>query len=104
MSKQRRPNTSIAMRELIAQIRDNIPFDLPESQICGDSCNACSLKLLEYLSGELANWEANLDAGDKPSLVDLSQLARSARKIHRVLQKNGLIQDLGSESNKESIK
>ena len=81
------------MGRLIQQIRDTIPLDLPEAQICGDSCSACSLKLLEYLSGELANWEARLAAGETPGLADLSQLARSARKIHRVLQKNGLIEE-----------
>ena len=91
MSRPRRPSTTIAMAELIEQIRTAIPLNLPEAQVCGDSCNACSLKLLEYLSGELENWEARLAAGDTPSLADLSQLARSARKIHRVLDNNGLI-------------
>ncbi|HDK37570.1 MAG TPA: hypothetical protein ENG92_00945 [Thiolapillus brandeum] len=81
------------MQELIQQIRMTIPLDLPEAKVCSDSCNACSLKLLEYLSGELDNWEARLQAGEKPGLLELSQLARSARKIHRVLQKNGLIAD-----------
>ncbi len=81
------------MRRLIQQIRSTIPLDLPEAQVCSDSCNACSLKLLEYLSGELENWEARLDNREKPGLADLSQLARSARKIHRVLQKNGLIEE-----------
>ncbi len=92
MSHQRRPATPVAMRELIQQIRSAIPLDMPEAQACSDSCNACSLKLLEYLSGELDNWEARLAAGEVPGLADLSQLARSARKIHRVLQKNGLIE------------
>ncbi|WP_457665858.1 hypothetical protein [Thiolapillus sp.] len=93
MSRQRRPDTTAAMAELIGQIRSAIPLDLPEAQVCSDSCNACSLKLLEYLSAELENWESRLAAGEKPGLADLSQLARSARKIHRVLQKNGLIEE-----------
>ncbi len=79
------------MQELIQEIRTTIPLELPEAQVCGDGCNACSLKLLEYLSAELDNWEARLQDGEKPGLAELSQLARSARKIHRILQKNGLI-------------
>lgn len=81
------------MREMIQQIRSAIPLDLPEAQVCSDSCNACSLKLLEYLASELDNWEARLADSETPGLADLSQLARSARKIHRVLQKNGLIEE-----------
>jgi hypothetical protein len=87
------PNTSIAMQELIEQIRIAIPLDMPEAQVCSDSCNACSLKLLEYLAGELDSWEARLADGKIPGLADLSQLARSARKIHRILQTNGLIKE-----------
>ncbi|WP_456415995.1 hypothetical protein [Thiolapillus sp.] len=91
MPSPRRPSTTVAMRELIQEIRATIPLDLPEAQVCSDGCNACSMKLLEYLSAELDNWEARLQAGETPGLAELSQLARSARKIHRVLQKNGLI-------------
>ena len=93
MTRRRRPSTTVAMAELISQIRGTIPLDLPEAQVCSDSCNACSLKLLEYLSSELDDWEARLAAGETPGLAELSQLARSARKIHRVLQKNGLIEE-----------
>jgi len=87
----RKPDTPEAMRRLIGEIRRRIPFDLSEEQLCRDGCNACSLKLLEYLSSELENWEARLEGGEKPGLADLSQLARSARKIHRVLTKNGIL-------------
>lgn len=88
----RKPDTPEAMRRLIGEIRRRIPFDLPEEQLCKDGCNACSLKLLEYLSSELENWEVRLESGEKPGLADLSQLARSARKIHRVLVKNGIVE------------
>jgi len=88
----RKPDTPEAMRRLIGEIRRRIPFDLSEKQLCRDGCNACSLKLLEYLSSELENWEARLESGEKPGLADLSQLARSARKIHRVLVKNGIVE------------
>ncbi len=87
-----KPDTPEAMRRLIAEIRATIPMDLSEAELCRDGCNACSLKLLEFLSSELEGWEARLDAGEKPGLAELSQLARSARKIHRVLVRNGVIE------------
>lgn len=79
------------MRELITQIRQEIPFDLPEARICEGICKGCSLKLLEYLEMEVETWEYRLDHDDTPNFGDLKQLARSSRKIHRVLQVNGLI-------------
>ncbi len=88
---RRKPDTSEAMRRLIDEIRAAIPFGLSETELCRDGCNACSLKLLEFLSSELEGWEARLAAGEKPGLAELSQLARSARKIHAVLVKNGVV-------------
>ncbi len=81
------------MRELIARARAEIPFGRPLERICGDDCKACSLKLLEFLGAELDDWEARLDAGERPGLAELSRLARTARKVHRALARNGVIGD-----------
>jgi len=86
----RKPSTTEAMRDLIAQVRAAIPFDMPEAQVCADECRSCSMKLLEFMAAELDDWEARLDAGEKPGLAELSRLARTARKVHRALEKNGL--------------
>jgi hypothetical protein len=86
-----KPDTRTAMRRLLAEIRDTIPFGAPQTQVCGDECNACSLKLLEYLDGELCAWEARLDAGETPNLGDVSRLAKTGRKVFAALEKNGLI-------------
>ena len=45
---------------------------------------------MEYLESELTGWESALQAGEQPSLGDINQLAKTSRKIYRVLQKNGL--------------
>jgi hypothetical protein len=79
------------MRQLIAQVREAIPFNLSNGQICGDSCEGCSSKLLLYLESELDAWEIRLDHGVIPTFGDLERLAKQGRKIHRVLQQNGLI-------------
>jgi hypothetical protein len=42
-----KPDPSMAMRLLIRQVRDAIPFDLPEARICTGLCNGCSVKLLD---------------------------------------------------------
>lgn len=81
------------MHHLIAQVRGAIPFDMPEAQVCLDGCEGCSRKLLEYLETELTDWERRIDEGDIPNFGDLNTLAKSSRKIHAVLKKNGLIDD-----------
>ncbi len=79
------------MRRLIAQMREAIPFGLYDEQICGDSCEGCSSKLLIYLETELDAWESRLADGDIPNFGDLDRLASQGRKIQRVLQRNGVI-------------
>jgi len=79
------------MRLLISQVRDNIPFDLPEAYVCSDNCNGCSLKLLEFLDMELLDWERRLDEGERPNFGDIKRMVKMARSIYRVLQRNGLV-------------
>jgi hypothetical protein len=87
-----KPDTRTAMGTLIGQIRAAIPFDLPEGSVCLDSCDGCSMKLLEFLESELEGWERRLEQGEQPNFGDLSRLAGTARKIHRVLERNGLVE------------
>jgi hypothetical protein len=87
-----KPDTFTAMRQLIDDIRHHIPFDLPEAYTCSsDDCNGCSMKLLEYLDLELLDWERRLREGVKPNFGDINRLAKTAKKIYRVLDKHGLV-------------
>ncbi len=86
-----KPNPHTAMRILIGQVRDAIPFDMPQAQICTGTCEGCALKLLTYLDTELADWERRLDDGEQPRLGDVSALAKTSRKIYAVLERNGLL-------------
>ena len=79
------------MRQLIEQIRTELPFGLREEERCGESCQGCSDKLLIYLESQLDEWEIKLDQGTVPGFADLSRLAGQAKKIAVVLQRNGLI-------------
>ena len=98
-----KPDTRTAMHRLIAQIREVMPFDAPEPQRCADSCNGCSVKLLAYLETEIDSWEARLAEGEQPSFGDLSRLARTGRKIHTVLLRNGLVEPLETEHSPDAI-
>ncbi|WP_296805183.1 hypothetical protein [Thiocapsa sp.] len=84
-----KPDTRTALRQLIEQVRAAIPFEAAQARACSGDCSGCSQKLLDYLEGELAAWEQRLAEGERPSLADLSRLAKTARKIHRVLVRNG---------------
>lgn len=79
------------MHQLIDQVREAMPFDAPQAQVCTGPCEGCSLKLLSFLDSELQGWERRLADGERPNLGDLSRLASTSRKIYGVLERNGLV-------------
>ncbi len=87
-----KPDTTTAMLQLMGQIRASIPLDTPESTMCSDHCRVCSKKLLEFMGAELDSWEYKLAQGETPNFGDLQRLARVGTKVHKGLQKSGLIQ------------
>ena len=88
-----KPDTSTAMQNLINEVRATMPFDAGEAQLCADSCNGCSLKLLEFLDMELQDWEQKLQDGVVPSFGDIHKMGKTCKKIYMVLKKNGLIEE-----------
>ena len=86
-----KPDRPTAMRKLIQQVRTAMPFDLPEANLCSGKCNGCSQKLLDYLDMELEDWEYRLDSGETPDFGDINKIARTSKKIYRVMKKNGLV-------------
>ncbi len=87
-----KPDRPAAMRLLIQQIRTAMPFDLPEASLCSGKCNGCSQKLLDYLDSELEEWEIRLKAGEVPDFGDISRIARTSKKIYKILDVNGLLE------------
>ena len=79
------------MQQLIQQVRETLPFGMPESNLCADECKGCSLKLLEFLDMELMDWERRLDKGEVPSLADIQHIAKISQKIYKVLDRNGVL-------------
>ena len=88
-----KPTTRQAMQKMLTEIRRNIPFDTPQAVMCADSnsCQGCSVKLLEFLAMETDNWQQKLDDGVVPDFRDLAKLEKTARAVYRTLQRNGLI-------------
>lgn len=87
-----KPKTPQAMRDLIGQVRAALPFERSADDLCSSGCTVCSLKLLEYLAGELEEWESRLDRGEAPTLGDLDRLGKTARKVHAALVRGGVIE------------
>lgn len=86
-----KPRPYQAMQTLIQQIRQAIPFNIPESSLCLGPCLGCSKKLIEFLDDELCDWQAKLAQGVEPNLGEIHRLARTAKKIYKVLKANGFI-------------
>ncbi|HBH36320.1 MAG TPA: hypothetical protein DDW45_08225 [Gammaproteobacteria bacterium] len=86
-----KPNTQQAMKQLIEQIREAVPLDMPETQLCSESCRGCSKKMLDYLASELEEWDYRLEQGNIPNFGDLQKLESSGRKIYSILKKDGLL-------------
>lgn len=80
------------MRQLIQQVRSAMPFALPEANLCSGKCNGCSQKLLDYLDSELQDWEYRLADGESPDFGDIHRIAKTSKKIYRVMQRNGLVE------------
>lgn len=86
-----KPNTQTAMQELIEQVRGAIPFDMPEADICTGKCVGCPKKLLEFLDQELDDWESRLQDEETPKLGEITRLAKTSKKVHKALARNGLV-------------
>ncbi|MCU7938796.1 MAG: hypothetical protein KZQ64_09485 [gamma proteobacterium symbiont of Bathyaustriella thionipta] len=92
-----KPGRSIAMQQLIEQVRVAMPFDLPEANLCSGKCNGCSQKLLDYLDTELEDWELRLKSGELPDFGEIQRIAKTSKKIYKVMQRNGLVSNLSKK-------
>ncbi|MGI2014671.1 hypothetical protein [Shewanella oncorhynchi] len=83
-----KPNTQIAMQTLINQIKETIPLNLEEAQLCQGQCLGCSKKMLEMLDAEISYWQFSEVA---PSLKDLKNLENIGRRTYKILKRNQLL-------------
>ncbi|MGI2094472.1 hypothetical protein ACRN96_18040 [Shewanella oncorhynchi] len=83
-----KPNTQIAMQTLINQIKETIPLNLEEAQLCHGQCLGCSKKMLEMLDAEISYWQFSEVT---PSLKDLKNLENIGRRTYKILKRNQLL-------------
>ena len=93
-----KPTTTVAMQQLIEQIQQGLPFHLTPNELCDGECQGCKLKLLEYMTAEIASWQQRLANGEEPSFGELHKFGRTAQKIRRVFVKSGLLNPNYSEN------
>ena len=86
-----KPDTSTAMKNLIDEVRTAMPFGASDEQLCSDSCQGCSKKLLEFLESELNDWDQKLDEGIQPNFGDINRMGKTCKKVYIILKKNGLV-------------
>lgn len=86
-----KPKAAEAMRLLITQIKNALPFGMSEHDICAGVCVGCPKKSMEYIGSEIDYWECRLANNDNPTLGDISDLARIAKKVHRSMERNNLV-------------
>ena len=70
-----------------------MPFELPEANLCSGKCNGCSQKLLDYLDTELEDCEYRLKDNEAPDFGDIQRIAKTSKKIYKVMQRNGLVDE-----------
>jgi len=88
-----KPDTKVAMENLIREARKEIPFNLSFDGHCEGRCDECPEKLLEFLDIDLSGWESRLNNGDIPNLGDVHTLARDCKEIYAILRKKGFIKE-----------
>ena len=87
----KKPDCTTAMKNLIAAVRNDFPFNVSEANICGISCIGCPKKLLEIVDTELCDWETKLEDDVIPTFGDISRLAKLCKNVRRGLKRNGLV-------------
>ncbi|MCP4879270.1 MAG: hypothetical protein GY905_01905 [Gammaproteobacteria bacterium] len=86
-----KPNTRQAMLQLIADIKQVLPFEAPEAQLCSGLCVGCPKKVMAFMEHEVSACEQALTNGQMPSLGEVQQLANTAQKVRKIMLKNQLM-------------
>ena len=83
-----KPTARIAMQAMIGNIKDKIPLDLEEAQMCQGECLGCSKKMLEMLDTEISYWQYS---DTEPGLKDLKNLQNISERTYKILKRNRLV-------------
>ncbi|WP_260261093.1 hypothetical protein [Vibrio intestinalis] len=89
----RKPDRTTAMKQLIADVINELPLYEPESFICGSkgSCVGCPKKLLEMVDGELSYWQSAMERGIVPQFDEIRRFGKMCNSVRRGLDRNNLL-------------
>ncbi|MDA0150152.1 hypothetical protein [Vibrio sp. LaRot3] len=89
----RKPDRTTAMKQLIAEVINELPLYEPESFICGSkgSCVGCPKKLLEMVDGELSYWQSAMERGIVPQFDEIRRFGKMCNSVRRGLDRNNLL-------------
>lgn len=81
------------MKQLIAEVINELPLYEPESFICGSkgSCVGCPKKLLEMVDGELSYWQSAMERGIVPQFDEIRRFGKMCNSVRRGLDRNNLL-------------
>ena len=90
MQTAKKPDRMTAMKELIAQVLDELPLYEPETFVCGtnESCIGCPKKLLEMVDGELTYWQSAMARGVIPQFDEIRRFGKMCNSVRRGLARN----------------
>ena len=89
---ERKPDRVSAMKRLLEQVKNTLPFDQPGIFSCGpnNNCVGCPKKLLDLVDAEVNYWDAAIAQGVIPSLGDISRFGKLCKNVSRGLQRNDI--------------
>ncbi|WP_261817642.1 hypothetical protein [Vibrio gallicus] len=89
----KKPDRTTAMRNIIAQAKQQFPLYEEETFVCGDgtNCVGCPKKLMELVDTELSYWESYLDRGHTPNFDDIRRFGKLCTNVKRGLGRNGIV-------------
>ena len=90
--KNKKPDRKTAMLNIIELVRDDFPFNAPESQVCGDTCVGCPKKLLALVEAEIEYWESSLEQGELPNLTEVARFGKLCKNVRRSLVRSGVVE------------
>ncbi|TOI57433.1 hypothetical protein CGI58_00105 [Vibrio parahaemolyticus] len=87
-----KPDRMTAMRNIIDQVKAELPIYEPETFVCGPEgqCIGCPKKLLEMVDSELSYWESAMERGIVPQFDEIRRFGKMCMNVRRGLVRNNV--------------
>ncbi|OQU53601.1 hypothetical protein CGH99_18265 [Vibrio parahaemolyticus] len=87
-----KPDRMTAMRNIIDQVKAELPIYEPETFVCGPEgqCIGCPKKLLEMVDSELSYWESAMERGIVPQFDEIRRFGKMCTNVRRSLVRNNV--------------